>query len=791
MNKVKKILRRNKVKILLFICVLSYYYLCTPEKLFTKPTSTIVTSNNDELIGAVIADDGQWRFPELDSVPKKFEHCIIQFEDAYFYKHFGFNPISIFKALKENYKAKKIVRGASTITQQVVRLSRKNQPRSYIEKLKELMLAIGLEFRNSKTELLRLYASHAPFGGNVVGLEMAAWRYFGLYPHQLSWAENATLAVLPNSPSLIYPGKNQEKLKIKRNKLLKKLLTKGIIDQETFELAIEENLPQKPYPLPAIAPHFVQYLAQSMRGQRIKSSLDIHLQEQVNLLTEQHYAQIKQNEVYNLAVLVLDVETRKVLSYVGNSPTDIKHQKDVNNIIAPRSTGSTLKPLLYAQMLQEGALLPSQLVADVPTEIAGYSPKNFNLKFDGAVAANEALTRSLNIPSVRMLQLYGLEKFRKDIETYRIRHIDKSSDYYGLSLILGGAEASLWDLCKTFAGYAGIVNHYEVLRHQYYTDEFVEPIMLSDINVNFGTIQEEHAVIDAGTAYITLNTLTEVNRPFTDKAWKFFDSSQKIAWKTGTSFGNKDAWAIGVSSKYVVGVWVGNSDGEGRSDLTGVGSAAPLMFNVFDILPKSDWFLEPFENLYEEEICSKSGYLALPICPSETKRLSKNANRGSSCPYHFEIATDISENFRVHSNCESISNIKMKKWFVLPPLMAHYYKQKNADYRTLPDFRKDCLLTENNLMDFLFPTKYKSVVSLTKNTDGELNSLVLKLTHQNVEAKVYWYIDNLFIGVTSGYHEQEIRPEPGVYVIKAIDNLGNEKQRLLEIKNEKHKKSLY
>ncbi|MGG8495224.1 penicillin-binding protein 1C [Tenacibaculum sp. TC6] len=779
----KNYLKKKKLKIAIVTALFIGYYFCLPKNLFEESTSTVVNAKNNELLGAVIADDGQWRFPELDSVPQKFTHCILQFEDAYFYKHFGFNPISIAKAMKENIKAKKVVRGGSTITQQVVRLSRKNQQRSYIEKIKELILATRLEFRCSKEEILRLYASHAPFGGNVVGLEMAAWRYFGLRPNQLSWAESATLAVLPNAPSLIYPGKNQQKLKKKRNDLLQKLYIEKIIDKDTYELSIEEELPQKPYPLPNIAPHFVQELAKSNKGERVQSSIDIYLQKQLNTLVKHHYEQVKQNEVYNIAVLVIDVATRKVLAYVGNSPTDAKHQKDVNNIIAPRSTGSTLKPFLYAQMLQSGELLPTQLVADVPTEIAGYTPKNFDLSFDGAVAANEALTRSLNIPAVRMLQAYGLEKFREDIKGYHIKHINKSADYYGLSLILGGAEASLWDLCKTFAGYAGIVNHYEELKHNYYTNEFIEPGYLENEPTAYGKVQEEYVTIDAGATYLTLNTLTEVNRPYTDQAWKYFDSSQKIGWKTGTSFGNKDAWAIGATPKYVVGVWIGNSDGEGRPDLTGVGSAAPLLFNVFDVLPKSDWFLEPYEDLVEENICEKSGYLALPICPSVKKRIQKSGRKAKACPYHKQITVDASEKFRVTTNCESISNIKTKSWFVLPPLMAYYYQQKNADYRPLPGFRNDCLETENNTMDFVFPTKYRSVLSLTKNNEGTINSIILKLTHSNSEAKVYWYIDNTFIGTTQQYHEQEIKPEKGVHTITAIDDLGNEEQRIIEIKN--------
>ncbi|CAM1340246.1 penicillin-binding protein 1C [Tenacibaculum aestuarii] len=773
--------KKKMVLILTFIGVI-FYYFCLPKKLFDNPTSTVVTAKNNELLGAVIASDGQWRFPELDSVPNKFEHCILQFEDAYFYKHFGFNPISIGKAMVENIKAKRVVRGGSTLTQQVIRLSRKNKERSYFEKFQELILATRLEFRYSKKEILKLYASHAPYGGNVVGLEMASWRYFGLKPHQLSWAETATLAVLPNAPSLIYPGKNQQKLKIKRNRLLQKLHEEGIIDQITYDLAIEEELPQKPYPLPTVAPHFVQEVTQQYRGDRVKSSIDVHLQRQVNNLVKQHYFRQKQNEVYNMAVLVLDVKTRKVLSYVGNSPTDKAHQKDVNNIIAPRSTGSTLKPFLYAQMLQSGDLLPNQLVADVPTEIAGYSPKNFNLTFDGAVPANEALTRSLNIPSVRMLQRYGLEKFREDLRAYHIKDINKSADYYGLSLILGGAEASLWDLCKTFAGYAGIVNHYEELKHKYYQEEFIEPSFLFDETLDLGKVQKDYTTLDAGTIFLTLNTLLEVNRPYTDQAWKYYDSSQKIAWKTGTSFGNKDAWSIGVTPKYVVGVWIGNSDGEGRPDLTGVGSAAPLMFDVFDVLPKSNWFLEPYEDLIEAAICEKSGFLAKPICPSITKRVQKSAMKAQSCPYHQEIMVDKLEKFRVNSNCESISNMKSKSWFVLPPLMAHYYQQNNADYRPLPNYRSDCNRLESNLMGLVFPSKSITKVSLTRGEDNQLNPIILKLTHSNSEAKVYWYLNEQFIGITQQYHEQAILPNEGINTITVIDDSGNELKKVLEVK---------
>ena len=756
------------------------YYFCLPKSLFNDETSTVVLASNKELLGAVIAKDGQWRFPELDTVPEKFKTCLLEFEDAYFYQHFGFNPVSIGNAFIENVKAGRVVRGGSTLTQQVIRLSRKHKNRSYFEKLKELIWATRLEFRETKEEILNLYASHAPFGGNVVGLEMASWRYFGLQPSQLSWAESATLAVLPNAPSLIYPGKNQSALKYKRDRLLKKIFKKGYIDSLSYTLAIEEALPRKPFPLPEIAPHFVQKVAKDYRGKKTISSLNYRYQNQINQLVKQHYDQLKQNQVFNASVLVLDVKTRKVLAYIGNSPTDAEHQKDVDNIMSLRSTGSTLKPMLYAQMLQTGDLLPTQLVADIPTEISGYTPKNFNLSFDGAVPADQALTRSLNIPAVRLLRYYGLEKFRTDLIDYNIASINKSSDYYGLALILGGAEACLWDLSKVFAGYSSIINHYNTTQ-RYFNHEFVDPSFLHDDKVSFGKASRLETHINAGVVYLTLDALTEVNRPVYDQAWKYYESAQKIAWKTGTSFGNKDAWAIGTNSDYVVGVWIGNSDGEGRSDLTGVGSAAPLLFDTFDLLPKSNWFVEPIDELIEEKICIKSGCLALPICEFELKKIPKNGVRGKSCSYHTTLLVDCKEEYRVNADCAALTQIKSKTWFVLPPLQAYFYKQRNSEYKPVPNYRPDCLELEPKTMDFVFPTGLRSKFSLTKNESGNLNTIVFKVAHSDKNASVYWYLNDEYMGKTKEYHELAMIPRKGQHSIIAIDNYGNEVKRYLEI----------
>ncbi|MCF6294697.1 MAG: penicillin-binding protein 1C [Flavobacteriaceae bacterium] len=781
MKRIFVYIKKHKFKSVIFLILLVAYYFCLPKQLFTSPTATVIESSKGDLLGAYIAKDGQWRFPHNDSIPDKFKQCVILFEDEYFYKHPGFNPFSIFKALKSNISSGTVKRGGSTLTQQTIRLSRKDKARTYTEKLKEIILATRLELRYNKNKILAYYSSNAPFGGNVIGLDAASWRYFNRNANHLSWAESATLAVLPNAPSLIYPGKNQEQLLKKRNTLLKKLLNKKIIDSLTYNLSIAEDLPQKPYPLPQIAPHLLQKIVRAHYGQRIKTSVNRGLQEQANTIVKNHYNQLRQNEIYNIAVLVLDVNTRKVLAYVGNSPTNNAHQKDVDIINKPRSTGSILKPFLYAAMLDSGELLPNTLVPDIPTQFASYNPQNFNKDFDGAVTAKRALSRSLNVPSVRLLQQFGLDRFYHYLKQLQLRDLKYNANHYGLSLILGGAESNLWDLCKSYAAMASTLNHFDDNSSQYFTNEFTEPTYLADSEIDFGKLSNERPIFDAASIYLTFESMKEVNRPEGNENWQFFDSSKQIAWKTGTSFGFRDAWAIGTTKAYVVGVWVGNADGEGRPGLVGIQTAAPILFDVFDVLPNSDWFSKPFDEMMEIDICTRSGYRASTVCEETTKQFVQLSGlKTKPCPYHVIVHLDNKEQYQVNTSCEPLSNITNKSWYVLPPLMAYYYKTKNPFYKPLPPFRDDCLRERNITMQFIYPKESRQFF-LPKDFDGNTNELILKIAHSKPETTVFWYVDKTFIGSTKGIHEMAITPKLGKYLITVVDEFGNDLKRWIEI----------
>ena len=774
-------IKRNKIKSIIIASLLLAYYFCLPRELFKDPTATVITSANNTLLGAQIAKDGQWRFPENNNVPSKFEICIINFEDEYFYKHPGFNPISIFKALKQNINSGEVKRGGSTLTQQVIRLSRKGQSRTYFEKIKEIILATRLELRESKDKILAYYASYAPFGGNVVGIDAASWRYFNRNAHDLSWAESATLAVLPNAPSLIYPGKNQKRLLKKRNRLLEKLLKKGIIDSLTYNLSIAEGLPQKPYPLPQIAPHLLQKIAKSNYGERTQTTINYKLQQQANNVVYNHYNLLKQNEIHNISVVVLDVKTRKVLTYIGNAPTTSKNQKDVDIIDKPRSTGSILKPFLYAAMLDAGDLLPNTLVADVPTQFGSYVPENYNKEFDGAVPASRALSRSLNIPAVRMLRDFGLDRFHHYLKDLKLRDVKYNANHYGLSLILGGAESNLWDLCKSYASFSSTLNHFNDSSSEYFSNEFCEPTFYASETINFGEKSTEKTLFDAASIYLTYESLKEVNRPEGNENWEFFDDSKQIAWKTGTSFGFRDAWAIGTTKDYVVGVWVGNADGEGRPGLVGIHAAAPILFDVFDLLPNSDWFNKPFDEMQEINICKESGFRAGQYCENNIKKfVQRSGLKTKPCPYHKLVHLDTTKTYQVNASCEDLSSITNTSWFVLPPLMEYYYKSKNPFYKTLPPYRNDCIGNQQISMQFIYP-KDNSTIFLPKDFDGKINALILKIAHSKPETKVFWYLNSKFIGETNGIHDLPVIPNEGKHTITAVDEFGNEITKNIEI----------
>ncbi len=761
-SKILNFFKRLSVTKKVILCILAFwvtgYIFCLPRHLFHVPYSTVVTDRNEELLGARIASDGQWRFPPRNTTPEKIKECLITFEDKHFYHHWGVNPFAIGRAFYQNVKNKRIVSGGSTLTMQTIRLAR-NESRTFREKLIEMIWATRLEFRASKEEILSMYISHAPFGGNVVGLDAAAWRYFGHSADDLSWAESAMLAVLPNAPAMIHLSKGRKTLLDKRNRLLKQLLEKKTIDSSTYELAISEPLPDEPHALPQIAPYLVSRFYQERNGEYSRSTINKGIQTQVEDLAERWSNEFGRSDIRNLAILVIDIPSNQVVAYCGNVHFDRKQGgNQVDVIQAPRSTGSILKPFLYYAMLQEGSLLPDMLLPDVPVNINGFTPQNFSMQFEGAVPASEALARSLNIPAVTMLQRYGVPKFHSFLQQIGLKTINRSSSHYGLSLILGGAEATLWDVTNAYAMMGRSLLQL--------------PQRSCSLLLPTSRITESTDPFQPGAVWQTFDALKEVNRP-EEIDWKSIPSMQTIAWKTGTSYGFRDAWAVGVTPRYAVGVWVGNATGEGKPGLVGAQTAGPVLFDIFNLLPSSSWFTRPAGIFVEAEVCRKSGHLKGRFCDETDTLLVLPAGlRTEACPYHHLVTLSADESQRIYENCANTEPTLRKSWFTLPPVWEWYYKQHHPEYKPLPPFKAGCGEDTFQPMQFIYPPM-NARIKLPKQLDGSKGFLTVELAHNNPNATVFWHLDETYQAQTQDFHKISLQPAAGKHSLTAVDGEGN------------------
>ena len=761
-SKILNFFKRLSVTKKVILCILAFlvtgYIFCLPRHLFHVPYSTVVTDRNEELLGARIASDGQWRFPPRNTTPEKIKECLITFEDKHFYHHWGVNPFAIGRAFYQNVKNKRIVSGGSTLTMQTIRLAR-NESRTFREKLIEMIWATRLEFRASKEEILSMYISHAPFGGNVVGLDAAAWRYFGHSADDLSWAESAMLAVLPNAPAMIHLSKGRKTLLDKRNRLLKQLLEKKTIDSSTYELAISEPLPDEPHPLPQIAPYLVSRFYQERNGEYSRSTINKGIQTQIEDLAERWSNEFRRSDIRNLAILVIDIPSNLVVAYCGNVHFDQKQGgNQVDVIQAPRSTGSILKPFLYYAMLQEGSLLPDMLLPDVPVNINGFTPQNFSMQFEGAVPASEALARSLNIPAVTMLQRYGVPKFHSFLQQIGLKTINRSSSHYGLSLILGGAEATLWDVTNAYAMMGRSLLQL--------------PQRSCSLLLPTSRITESTDPFQPGAVWQTFDALKEVNRP-EEIDWKSIPSMQTIAWKTGTSYGFRDAWAVGVTPRYAVGVWVGNATGEGKPGLVGAQTAGPVLFDIFNLLPASSWFTRPTGIFVEAEVCRKSGHLKGRFCDETDTLLVLPAGlRTEACPYHHLVTLSADESQRIYENCANTEPTLQKSWFTLPPVWEWYYKQHHPEYKPLPPFKAGCGEDTFQPMQFIYPPM-NARIKLPKQLDGSKGFLTVELAHSNPNATIFWHLDETYQAQTQDFHKISLQPAAGKHSLTAVDGEGN------------------
>lgn len=760
------------------LAVLGFLLIPTPRA--SQDYSLIVEDRQGNLLGAAISPGQNWRFPAQGAVPEKFASALLCFEDRRFYRHWGLDPLALARAVSLNLRRRRIVSGASTISMQLGRIRLGHTRRGLAQKAQETLVALKLEALHSKAYILRSFCSEAPFGGNVVGLEAAAWRYFGRAPSELSWAESATLAVLPNAPSLITLSKNRQALLRKRDKLLVALFERGAIDRQTLDLALAESLPPEPYPIPMRSPQLLQSIQGGRFGQvsghLARTSLEADWQDRASDIIRAQLGVLAANGVRNAALLIVRNADGAVMAYVGNNP-DLASGSEafVDVIQKPRSTGSLLKPFLYSASLDEGLITPLQLIADVPTLYPGFSPENSSKTYRGAVPAYMALARSLNIPAIRLLRDYNVGRFCGLLKTLGMTTLFREADDYGLTLIIGGGEGSLWELTGMYSGLAraALGQSPAFFPPRIWAQAPAKTPVKTPINAATNAMPSAPEPISAGAAYLCLDALLRVQRPGTDEYWENFSSSRRIAWKTGTSQGFRDAWAIGVSREYTVGVWVGNANGEGRPALGGLTAAGPILFAAFDMLPDSQWFEPPESQLKTIEVCAQSGFRPGPNCQDRAlTQVPIGAKAGAPCPYCQAVTLDAAGRFRTRPDAEASRPLRHENFFVLPPTMEYYYRQANSDYRSLPPLKPGLEASDGaRALAISYPLSGARIF-IPRDLGGQRGKIVAQANHRDQNTRVFWHLDREYIGQSQGIHSMPLLAAPGQHRLRLVDENG-------------------
>ncbi|MDO4507391.1 MAG: penicillin-binding transpeptidase domain-containing protein, partial [Spirochaetales bacterium] len=426
---------------------------------------------------------------------------------------------------------------------------------------------------------------------------------------------------------------------------------------------------------------------------------------------------------------------------------------------ALRSSGSLLKPFLYGGMIDNGMLLPEQIVFDIPTRIGNYSPKNNINNYSGALPADQALTRSLNIPAVRALKEYGITQFLNLLSKYGITTLKRNADYYGLPLILGGGEIKMKEISSAYA----------------------------DL-MNKACGRKTSIPLNEGTAWKLCTVLSDGIRPMDLENWQIYSRRKKIAWKTGTSSGNRDAWCIGTTPEYTVAVWVGNDSGTGNKMLTSATTAAPLMFDIFSFLPQTTWPPRPEMAFEEIKTCEKSGYAAGPYC-SLTKEILKPVGtpQTQNCPYCHNYTFTPDGNYR--ASVEDMINEyegqmpKTENRFVLPPYVEYWYKKQNLHYKSLPTYVKWHMENAENNIQIAFPQEDSELI-VPVELGGKKGSIIFEAAVKDSGSSLYWDLDGKYLGCTEKEHKMAASPNPGMHTLTLSDTSGSVQKRRFKVLEE-------
>ena len=726
--------------------------------------ATCIRDDQGEIIHAFLPKDQQWRMrlenAELTPLLKK---TILFKEDKYFYYHPGINPFAICKSLVGNIFHGKIRSGASTITMQVAR-ALEPKKRTYFNKLIEMFRAEQLELKYSKQEILGLYLDLVPYGGNIQGVKAAAFFYFKKDPDHLSLAEITTLSIIPNRPSSLVIGKSNLKIIQERNYWLYKFQREKLFTAGEIEDALREPLRATRNMTPAFIPQLSLKLKKS-GNENIRSYINVNTQFKLEKLVADYIQASRIKNIQNAAVVVINNQTHQVVSYLGSANfRDTLDGGEVNGASAIRQPGSTLKPLLYGLSMDEGLLTPKQIINDVAVNYQGYTPENFDRKFNGHVTMEYALEHSLNIPAVRSLQALGKDRLVQALAICGFQSVKKDQAKLGLSMILGGCGASLEQLAGLFSIFAN--------QGLYYKPSFYKD----------GQLNPPQRILSASSTFMINEILSKVNRPDFPLNWQSTAHLPKIAWKTGTSYGRRDAWSIGYNQHYTVGVWCGNFSARGVPDLSGANTATPLLFKIFNTIDydaDEQWFTKP-ASLDTRMVCAETGLLPGIYCDHLiTGYFIPGVSSSETCNHLQEVIISADEKISYCRSCMPPNGYKKKLFRIVPPEMQRYYEENGIAYQKLPPHNPACekifreegpvITSPSSGFEYLISKKDPEPLQLICHGSNDVN-------------KIFWYINNRFYKSGTAGSKQFFIPEEGPVKISCTDDKGRNRDIWIKVR---------
>jgi penicillin-binding protein 1C len=732
-----------------------------------KPYSTVVLAADGSLMSGFLSSDDKWRMhTRLDEVSPELVTALLEKEDRWFWSHPGVNPAAILRAIWSNVRSGKRMSGASTITMQLARMMEPKE-RTLSNKFLEMLRAFQLEWHHSKQEILEMYLSYLPYGGNIEGVKAASYIYYDRPPEALSLSQATLLTVIPNRPNSLRLDQRQDLAKEARDKWLRRFRDRKVFPASQVSAALNEPIEAFRHAVPLKAPHLSRRLAANFPFPEVRSSIDPEIQLTAERLLANYVRRLRSKGITNGSLIVLDNQNSAVLAYCGSADyADAEAAGQVDGVQAIRSPGSTLKPAVYALAFDRGIYVPDTRVLDVPRSWNGYAPRNYDETFQGPMSVSRALRHSINTTAVQALVEVGFERFADVLEASGMKTVKKQREDLGLSIVLGGCGVTLEELTRLFSTFA--------------REGRVHPLAYTTTEASLH--RPGRRLFSPEAAWLIADILSGVERPDLPLNAIAASTRGRIAWKTGTSYGRRDAWSVGFTPRYTVGVWIGNFDGRGVADLSGATVAGPLLFELLNALEAGKTkreFERPLQ-VMQREICTETGMLPSPNCTHRGQGYYiRDVSPRTVCDQERELYLSADSSMQYCTGCLPATGFIRAHYSVYPAELTLWYENNGVAYPQPPPHNPECTVT--------FDGPGPQIISPSADLEylveeGSGQELLLQAASDARTTRHYWYIDGKFHRSARPGEKVFFAPRAGTIQVSCMDDNGRRAEVKITVK---------